>query len=448
MIRTLACLVAGCFVLHHVVSLGFAQELISTSVKPLDTYLAEQQLSSPYAWSIESNDEKPGYTRIAATMTSGQWQGTTWTHDIRLFRPSDCPHPDSAILFINGGSNDKSPSQGIEMACMALAGLSGMPVIAIFQVPNQPLLDGLKEDELIAASWLKYLETEDESWPLLFPMVNSAVRAMDCATEISVQAFKQPINQFIITGASKRGWTSWLTAAADERIIGVAPMVIDTLNFRKQIQDQKSKWGYFSEQISDYTEAGLINLGEESAAETKLRMMMDPYEYRDRLTMPKLIINGANDRYWRCDALDNYWPELLGTKNVLTLANAGHSLEGGESTVTTTTAMFARRCAQGLTLPKIHWKTSAENDKRTILFEAHSDEPVENFVFWVAFSNTRDFRDANFEKRPADAREDERATIRVSVPTDRHVAVFADLMFDSSGHAFQLSTGVSQPSLD
>ena len=58
--------------------------------------------------------------------------------------------------------------------------------------------------------------------------------------------------------------------------------------------------------------------------------MVDPYSFRDRLTMPKLLINGTNDRYWTLNALDLYWNELKEPKYVVELPNAGHGLERTE----------------------------------------------------------------------------------------------------------------------
>ena len=37
-----------------------------------------------------------------------------------------------------------------------------------------------------------------------------------------------------------------------------------------------------------------------------------PWVYRDKLTMPKLILNGTNDPYWTLDALNLYWDDLNG----------------------------------------------------------------------------------------------------------------------------------------
>src|SRR5207237_8100873 len=106
-------------------------------------------------------------------------------------------------------------------------------------VPNQPLTfhgDGKprSEDDLIAYCQIKYLDTGDPTWLPRLPMVKSAVRAMDAVTEFlaSEQGGKTAVKRFVVSGGSKRGWTTWLTGAVDPRVVAIIPVVIDVVNCR------------------------------------------------------------------------------------------------------------------------------------------------------------------------------------------------------------------------
>src|SRR5690606_41540060 len=113
----------------------------------------------------------------------------------------------------------------------------------------------------------------------------------------------------LFRSASKRGWTSWLTAAVDARVMAVAPMVIDVLNMRAQMDHQRATWGELSDEIQDYAALDLptrLRTDRGSA----LLSMVDPFSYRAELTKPKLIMLSTNDRYWPLDALKLYWSEL------------------------------------------------------------------------------------------------------------------------------------------
>jgi PhoPQ-activated pathogenicity-related protein len=52
------------------------------------------------------------------------------------------------------------------------------------------------------------------------------VRAMDTVTDYVNNKFGHNITNFIVAGASKRGWTTWTTGAVDTRVIAIIPMVM------------------------------------------------------------------------------------------------------------------------------------------------------------------------------------------------------------------------------
>ena len=173
------------------------------------------------------------------------------------------------LLWNQGGSaGEKSAAFGLDLARRIRA-----PIAFLYGIPNQPLFEGKKEDTLIAETFVRYLETGDENWPLLFPMVKSLVKAMDALQAFAEQQWQQPVEGFLVTGASKRGWTTWLTAVADARVKAIAPLVIDTLNFPAQIPHQVKCFGKFSEMIKDYTERGLVPLPDTPEAK-RLWMML------------------------------------------------------------------------------------------------------------------------------------------------------------------------------
>ena len=156
-------------------------------------------------------------------------------------------------------------------------------------------------------------------------MVKSAVRGMDAVQAFAQKDFGQKIERFVVSGASKRGWTTWLTAAVDPRVQAIAPQVIDMLNMKVQTQWAQKMYGRQSERIRDYTELGLVERMDDPRM-VELRSWVDPYSYRARYKMPKLLLLGTNDPYWVVDSLRHYWNDLPEPKLVFQTPNAGHDL--------------------------------------------------------------------------------------------------------------------------
>ncbi|HZD39239.1 MAG TPA: PhoPQ-activated protein PqaA family protein, partial [Terriglobales bacterium] len=277
-----------------------------------------------FSWDLkEKIDSEQSSDRIYDLhFVSQSWQGHTWEHQLQVYQPRSVAPNSTLFLWVTGGSARSSyVSLGVELARKINA-----PVAILYHVPNQPLLEEkLREDDLVAETFVRYLKTKDEDWPLLLPMVKSVVKAMDVLQAFGKREWDQPVNGFIVSGASKRGWTTWLTAAVDRRVQAIAPVVIDTLNMRAQMPRQLKAFGAYSNRLAPYTSRGLVPIPETPEGQ-RLLSMVDPWEYRDKLTLPKLIVNGTNDFYWATDALNLYWHELLGKKWVVYVPNAGHDL--------------------------------------------------------------------------------------------------------------------------
>ncbi len=345
----------------------------------LDEYVKKPD--SSFAWSQTSSLSTPAGTITTLALTSQVWQGITWKHELTVYDPRELTHADAMLLFITGGSHDSKQNDNDHKHGFMLAQLCGARVAVLRQVPNQPLLGDKKEDELIAETFVRYLQTKDENWPLLFPMTKSAVRAMD-----ALQAFTKEkgraVERFVVTGGSKRGWTTWLTGAVDDRVVAIAPMVIVMLNSEKQGPNQIKVWGKYSEQIGDYVERGLTETTDKPEI-TKLWKMVDPFTYRDRLTKPKLLINGTNDRYWTLDALDFYWSELKGPKYLVEIPNAGHGLDANRDWALGGLGAFFRHVITDRPMPKVTWDLARGAGGESTLTIHASPAPVAARI-WLA----------------------------------------------------------------
>src|SRR5687767_6901136 len=124
-------------------------------------YIARPEPKS--TWSLHEKSELGACEIFHLKLTSQVWQGITWEHDLVLFRPKEGGVEDKMYLLNNGG---KMKANGLPYGVM-LANMMKAPVAILMGIPNQPLFDGKREDDLIAETFVRYLETKDGSWPLL-----------------------------------------------------------------------------------------------------------------------------------------------------------------------------------------------------------------------------------------------------------------------------------------
>jgi PhoPQ-activated pathogenicity-related protein len=405
----------------------------------LDEYVKKPD--SAFSWTQTGNHDTAAGTITFIKLTSQVWQGITWKHDFRIYEPHEIVYPDAMLLFISGGGHDSKANDKDHQQAFALAQLCGARVAVLPQVPNQPLLDGKTEDELIAETFVRYLQTKDENWPLLFPMVKSAVRAIDTLQAWAKENRKPALTRFVVSGGSKRGWTTWLTGAVDARVVAIAPMVIVMLNLGEQGPNQLKVWGKYSEQIDDYVQRGLMEANRTPEG-TRLWKMVDPFTYRDRLTMPKMLINGTNDRYWTLNALDLYWNELRGPKYLVELPNAGHGLEGNRDWALGGVGAFFRHVISGRPLPRLSWELARGSEGNLMLTVHASPAPLAARI-WTAHSDNHDFRESHWESEPL--KPNETITGRVAPVSEGRLAVFGEVEYKIDEISYHLTTTFLDP---
>lgn len=195
-----------------------------------------------YSYSVVATVPGKDHTTFIVDMTSQAWLTTNevdrplWKHWMVIVKPNNVASSKS-LLFIGGGGNGGKPPTGAEGDLVKIALATKSVVSELKMVPNQPLVfagetKGRKEDSLIAYTWDKFLRTGDKKWPARLPMTKSAVRAMDTVTAVcgSTAGGNVKVDGFVVAGGSKRGWTTWMTAIVDKRVVAIVPIVIDVLN--------------------------------------------------------------------------------------------------------------------------------------------------------------------------------------------------------------------------
>ncbi len=285
------------------------------------------------------------------------YEGAQWRHNLIVINPvTRRPEDNTALYVITGGSSSSSfPSDSELEDFAALSLLSRAPIVWIQNIPSQPIvfndevvfglpgtdddvvLRRRSEDEIIAYSYDKYLQSyaagaPDYTWPALFPMTKAAVRGMEAAEFIMVQQGVRAIDDYVVTGGSKRGWTTWLTGVASNKVKAIAPIVIDVLNIDVQMEHHRNAYGFWAPSIYPYAQMRVFDRllpdgsGQLLPEAEALLQLVDPYEYLDRLTMPKFIMNSTGDEFFLPDSSQWYYDDLLGEKRLNYVPNTSHGI--------------------------------------------------------------------------------------------------------------------------
>lgn len=427
--------------LFYIVAASGQQKI--TPGTALKSYLNNGDTS--FHWELKDTFDIGNVKGYNLLLTSQNWRTSIWTHQLTIFVPAEVSH-DGALLFITGGSiknglpNWSGPADKLFNGIAKIAGDNKAIATVLRQTPNQPLYGNLTEDALISYTLHNFKNDGDYSWPLLFPMVKGAVRAMDAVQAFAKENLKKNVSNFVVSGASKRGWTTWLTGANDQRVIGIVPMVIDVLNMPVSLDYQIKTWKEYSVQIEDY-----VKLGIPQAAHTEsgaaINTMVDPYSYRTSLGIPKMLIMGTNDPYWVVDNVKNYIDSVPGKYLINYVPNAGHDLGDGRQAFEGLSAFF------GITIgtkkyPENQWKAT-ENGRQATLSITATRKRLVDVILWSTSSKDLDFRNEKWASKSMGISQQSKFTVTQPFPQTGYGAFYVDLKYeDDKGGTFLVSTRV------
>jgi len=199
------------FTLYAIFSLALVS-VASGQETSLDRYIAKPDPS--YGWKLVKTVSGEGYRGYVLELTSQTWRSASevdkpvWKHWLTITKP-DKVTSNKALLFIGGGNSNNPVPDSISERTLSFALETNTVVAELSNVPNQPLAfsdskdQARYEDDLIAYSRIKQIQTKDDMWLVRLAMVKSGVRAMDAIQEFigSDAGGRVKIDEFVVSGA-------------------------------------------------------------------------------------------------------------------------------------------------------------------------------------------------------------------------------------------------------
>jgi len=365
------------FLLFVFINLFFIDKNEST---PLDDYVHADD--PHFGWSVMRTYEQPDYILYILNFTSQKWLDETvtnrpiWWHYLCISVPHKLTRPNSAFMLIDGGGNDNGvpkPEDNFVSLTSMFAVSSGSIGIDLQDIPNEPLRfindpsnRTRGEDALIAWTWKEFIKNPSNPYILLrMPMTKASVRAMDAAQQFIKQLGVAVPKTFFIAGASKRGWTTWTTAAVDyERVVGAAPIVMDMLNLQANMHHHYRSLNGWTFAFNDYYELNITQYVDHPNL-NKMAQIIDPYSYLERYKNMKILqVQSSGDEFFLPDNEDTFWNDLqvaTGGSFLRRLPNAEHSCAGHEISIFFTMRSFYLSIYDNRPLPSFKWMKTSNN---------------------------------------------------------------------------------------
>lgn len=365
----------------------------------LDAYVAKPDPT--FAWKVKKTFSGDGYHGAVLELTSQTWMTEAesdrpvWKHWLTVVIPAKLTSS-KAFLYIGGGSSLQPGPSGPATRFAQMAVDTGSVIAELGQVPNQPIRfsetpgAARNEDDLIAYLQARYDPGRNPQALVRLPMVKSGVAAMTAVQQFmaSPEGGAQAIDGFVVSGGSKRGWTTWLVGLLDERVIGMIPIVIAVLDFDATVRHHWQTMGYFSPAVGDYINHRLVP-DEIGGKMDTINAIEDPFVYRGRprMLIPKFIINAVGDEFFPPDNTKFSQHLLPGEKQLRMLPNSRHSTAGTD--INESMTAWYDNLIHGRPTPDYSWTVREDG---ALVVNPGDTKPIEVRLWQGTNPKDRDFR--------------------------------------------------------
>jgi PhoPQ-activated pathogenicity-related protein len=220
------------------------------------------------------------------------------------------------------------------------------------------------------------------------------------------------ITGWVVGGASKRGWTTWMVGAVDPaacswcpKVVGLTPLVPIVPFLNHSVHMQRRSLGGFTFAFRDYLEAGVLHHMDTDVFAGAMAVV-DPGHYRTRLAaLPKLAVVSSDDEFMQLDwtgafvtpnGTETGWTRLPGETHLSIIPNSEHSLATGIIVVVETVTSFVASLDAGdgaARRPSFTYTRNAADGALTVTVPAGGMQPSRVVLRHAqTLSKRRDFR--------------------------------------------------------
>jgi PhoPQ-activated pathogenicity-related protein len=200
-------------------------------------------------------------------------------------------------------------------------------------------------------------------------------------------------------------------------------------------------YGFWAPAVKEYDDMGIMRRMR-SPQNRALMSIEDPYAYRERLTLPKFIINSAGDQFFLPDSWRFYFDDLRGEKHLRYVPNSDHSLRNSDAAESL--GAFYASILTNTPRPQFTWTAGKDGYLRV-----ETKTTPSKVTLWRA-TNTerRDFRlekiGPAYEATPLESGGGGVYEVRLPAPPRGWTAGLIELRFPSgTKYPFVFTTGVA-----